>query len=109
MNEQTEKLIRELAEKLGTTVEHLWDVLTRQALISGVTDVVLWVGFATGLVISYRLLKRHSQEWSDELGVGLAWAVWVVFLSAFVINVSINAETIMAAFFNPEYWGSNKY
>ena len=29
MNDKTEQLVRELAEKLGTTVEHLWGVLVQ--------------------------------------------------------------------------------
>ena len=40
MNDQTLELIRDLAEKLGTTTEHLWGVLVTQAYISGVGDVI---------------------------------------------------------------------
>lgn len=47
MNEETSKLIRELADKLGTTAEHLWSVLVKQAPISSATDcvglIVLWI------------------------------------------------------------------
>ncbi len=43
MDEQIEKLLRELAEKLGTTAEHLWGVLMRQAPISGVIGILVFV------------------------------------------------------------------
>jgi len=49
MNEDTIKLIRDLAEKFGTTSEHLWAVMVRQALISSIGEVVslaLWFGLS---------------------------------------------------------------
>ena len=41
MNEATAKLIEELAAKLGTTAEHLWGVLVRQAPISATVSAAL--------------------------------------------------------------------
>ena len=43
MDEKFQKLIEALAAKLGTTAEHLWGVLVRQAPISGAVDLVLCV------------------------------------------------------------------
>lgn len=48
MNEATQKMIEELATKLGVTAEHLWGVLCRQAPTSAVVGlagdaVLLWL------------------------------------------------------------------
>lgn len=40
MDERTEKLLRELADKFGTTVDHLWSVLVHQAPINATVDCV---------------------------------------------------------------------
>lgn len=60
MNEQTEKLIHSLADKLGVSIEHLWEVLIKQARIEAWTDLygvgvflvlgivwTLWLGIMT--------------------------------------------------------------
>ena len=52
MNDQTLELIRDLAEKLGTTTEHLWGVLMTQAFISGIGDVIFW-RFSDSALSSY--------------------------------------------------------
>lgn len=50
MNEQTEKLLREIAAKIGTTGEHLWGVLIQQAYIrawecvAGIIQPTNWCG-----------------------------------------------------------------
>lgn len=40
MNEQTVKLVEQLAQKLGTTTEYLWNVLIKQAPISAAIDMI---------------------------------------------------------------------
>ena len=50
MNDQTVQLLRELAEKFGTTTEHLWGVLIKQAYISGVGDLITSIAFALAAI-----------------------------------------------------------
>jgi hypothetical protein len=114
MNEQTEKLIRELADKLGTTAEHLWSVLIRQAAISGITNIIailLWAWFAFW---SFRLVRRKTTEikseggyfsaqWSDE-GAALAWGIWGIGTFVIVAITGANLESIAGSLLNPEYW-----
>lgn len=109
MNETTDKLIRDLAEKLGTTAEHLWEVLVKQAWISGVTDLVITTIVGVLLVIATREFsgwrKGANRDNCDDdiaaqlgsIGVAIAWCVFVV-VAANVASASVSA------LLNPEYW-----
>ncbi len=108
MNEQTEKMIRELAEKLGTTTEHLWGVLLAQAPVAGVWSAMAAMGYVIGAVlvtiIAYKVV-RHL--WEVEREEVLAWFTGVVCLIWFVIcciGFSSYIYDAVTAFYNPEYW-----
>lgn len=116
MDEKFQQLIEALAAKLGTTAEHLWGVLVRQAPISGAVDLVLCVVIAAVTVWWVALVKRKTTcppeteanrypnaEWRDE-GAFLAWLVTVIFGVLALICVICSAQGIVAAFANPEYW-----
>lgn len=116
MDEKFLQLIESLAAKLGTTAEHLWGVLVRQAPISGAVDLVLCILIAAAAAWWIRLVmskttcpaetdtnRYPNAEWSYE-GALLAWFVAViagVIAMAFIIG---SAQGIVAAFANPEYW-----
>lgn len=116
MDEKYQALIEALANKLGTTAEHLWGVLVRQAPISGVVDLVLCIVIATVTVWFVSLVKhkttapaatdeyRHPRaEWQEEAAF-LAWAVALIAGVFALVCVICSAEGIAAAFANPEYW-----
>ncbi len=116
MDEKFQQLIEALAAKLGTTAEHLWGVLVRQAPISGAVDLVLCVVIAAVTVWWVALVKRKTTcppetetnrypkaEWRDEVAF-LAWLVTVIFGVLALISVIGSAQGIVAAFANPEYW-----
>lgn len=116
MDDKTTALIEKLAEKLGTTAEHLWGVLLHQAPISGAVDlatVVVVVLAAIGLVrfVKGKTTKpaetkdeRYTHaEWEEE-GAGLAWLGTAIYLIITGLVVIGSAQGIVAAFFNPEYW-----
>lgn len=115
MNEQTEQLIRELADKLGTTAEHLWGVLIQQALITGIVDTVAMLVFGVIIVRLFIFVKAKTTEraetatsyaradWEDEQAVG-AWLGWGVLAFTFSLVLAGSASMTMAAFLNPEYW-----
>lgn len=116
MNETTDKLIRDLAEKLGTTADHLWGVLCRQAPISGITNLVVIAGLIAFIVWGFKLVKRKTTEpapteankypsadWEDE-GKTIAWLVWGLATIGIIIWIAASLEIIVAALLNPEYW-----
>ena len=120
MDENYRKLIEVLAAKLGTTAEHLWGVLVRQAPISGGVDLVLCVVIAVVTAWWVQLVMRKTTcppetetnrypraEWKDEFAF-LAW--FTVFAAGVLALVCVigSAQGIVAAFANPEYWALMK-
>lgn len=101
MNEETSKLIRELADKLGTTAEHLWSVLVKQAPISSATDcvglVVLWIIMGISFVELKKLVTKDD-DWRP------VYIIWVVCALGVTVLSCITVQSVLAGFFNPEYW-----
>ena len=60
MNENTARLLDNLATKLGTTSEYLWSVLLKQAPISGWIAVVEIVIFVVGIVAIAIIFNIHT-------------------------------------------------
>ena len=115
MEEQTVKLVEQLAQKLGTTTDYLWSVLLKQAPISALVDLIYFVLVCIG---GYFLLKTHK-NFSKEVGghsskyycndalapimivVVCIWAI--LFIIAF-----FSIGDVINGFVNPEYWALNK-
>jgi hypothetical protein len=108
MNENTEKLIRELAEKLGTTTEHIWSVLVAQAPISSSINLAILIGFAVAVYASYKQVARKAisgGEWDDNCGSMIfPWIAWVAFAFLAIFVACCSIEDIAAGLLNPEYW-----
>lgn len=116
MDEKFQQLIEVLAAKLGTTAEHLWGVLVRQAPISGAVDLVLCIVIAVVTAWWVALVKRKTTcppetescryptaEWREE-GAFLAWLTAVIAGVLAMVFIIGSAQGIVAAFANPEYW-----
>ncbi len=108
MNEQTTQLLQSLADKLGTTAEHLWAVLVRQAPINGVVTLVQFA--LLGAYLYWLLgLRDRSAQWFDDappkfVGYCVAWAIAaIVSIAAF-----FSLPELAASFFNPEYWALDR-
>lgn len=106
MNEQTNQLLRELAEKLGTTSEYLWQVLVKQAHIYAWTMIICGgIPFLIGVVVALWVVKKVK----GNKGKTEEWHFWV-FAAALTISaislvgMLINSQMIIAGLFNPEYW-----
>lgn len=62
MNEQTYKILQQLAEKFGTTTEYLWGILIKQAYVTAGINILF---FSLVLIFGFVLLilhKRFSKE-----------------------------------------------
>ena len=116
MNEQTTKLIEQLAQKLGTTAEYLWSVLLRQAPIDATiqlvqTIIVLLFGFVWWRIhkhFSKNVKSEHGYmesgyERHEEIAVVPMMIAGVVFAVALLICFA-NFDNIINGYFNPEYW-----
>lgn len=116
MNEQTTKLVEQLAIKLGTTADYLWSVLLKQAPISALTDLIYFILFSIGGIILFKVHKSFSKPGEDtwenkydeneELGFAMCLIafVWtILFIVAF-----FSLGNVINGFFNPEYWALNQ-
>jgi len=69
MNEQMEsyyvKVIEQLAQKLGTTTEYLWQVLVNQAYIDGIIGIIYII---LTILAGYGLYRLHKYFSSSDNG-----------------------------------------
>jgi len=104
MNETTDKLIRELADKLGTTTEHLWNVLIKQAAISGAGNLITAIVFLALTTIAFIVVRKKASRTDDSEIIYMFWVMF--FLGSFVmVGISIvSLSDAASAILNPEYW-----
>ena len=110
MDKQTLDLLQQLAAKLGTTAEHLWAVLVRQAFCSGCADLLVY-GLAGAFVwLTLRKTPKWIQTVKDaesdleEAAYVVALAISWLLVVIFIIAAACSLGDTVAAFVNPEYW-----
>lgn len=103
MNEDALKTLAAMAEKMGTTADHLWQVLLRQAPISGLIDLCVMLAWLAASVAMLRLAHKKQDSGDEGLVVAL-WAGAVCVLAISAVIISCGASSVIAAFLNPEYW-----
>ncbi len=109
MSDQLQKALAELAQKLGTTAEHLWGVLMRQARVEIITDCMAFVGAIILVLIVIRYwfwFRDNHDEISDSLEMFSVMGGVVVSLFTLIITVVsiVNLFDLPTLIFNPEYW-----
>lgn len=90
MNDATDKLLRDLAEKLGTTIDHLWAVMVRGAIVEGWIALIFAILSLGGIVAAGFLLRSAFQEEEEPVGLakgGIAAALLVALGVVFPINL----------------------
>ena len=109
MNQTVEALLRELAVSLGTTIDHLYAVLTRQGVISGVLHL-LW-GSLLWIPAPVLWKKRKSLNKDDYRVEDARLTLWVsfwIYSSVALILTILCLHNGLSAVLNPEYWALNK-
>lgn len=108
-------LLEKLAAKFGTTVEMLWDVLLKQAVISATMDLIFCVGIVLGLGWCFRFVQRKTtpvpdtdsrysySDWGGE-GKGVAWLVMAVMAVIGAILIIAGVQNAVTGYMNPQYW-----
>lgn len=107
-------MLKVLADKLGTTTEHLWSVLLNQAFFSGVFSTaflamilipsVWWIRYASREI---RKEREHESYYSVTSAETLRFQRILLILACGTIS-TITVYDIMTAFLNPEYWALNR-
>lgn len=77
MNEKTLDLLRDLAAKLGLTVEHLWPHAVRYAVIDGLSCWLFGFPLVIACMVAWGKWKP-SREPGDDLGFVISRVVLVV-------------------------------
>ena len=109
MDDKTAEIINKLAEKLGTTAEHLWSVLIRQAPWSSAIDLLVLMFYIGVAGILYYLAYRSFRKFKEDSEEGWILAGAIVALFAIIMSTVVCAcvnemSVILSGFFNPEYW-----
>ena len=115
MNEETTKLIEQLAQKLGTTAEYLWRVLIKQAPISAATDLLYLVLIIITGIVLFNIHKRLAKEdehgdsayFTFEEGAAVPMIIGVIIWGILFIVCFFSIGDIINGFLNPEYWALN--
>lgn len=102
-------LLEGLAASLGTTVEHLWGILLKQAPIGAVTDLIQY-GLIAGAIVFWAKTTRtiaskvEKRDMDDEhyIWIGVGWLA-IIF---FVLVAFFSFPMTVAKIVNPEYWAT---
>ena len=110
MKEQIVTLIEQLAQKLGTTTEYLWNVLIAQANVQIYIFITVFVSTIIGIIVAVYLLKYTQKYWDKEdapmtawLALGFGTVVGFIALIGIVFTIA-NISDVITAIRNPEYW-----
>jgi hypothetical protein len=119
MNDNTAKLLEQLAAKFGTTTEYLWGALLRQAPIDSTINliqialVMLFGGFL--YKTHKRLMKKESNgDYAEtyyekyEMGATLPMVIGVIIFAVFFIASFFCIPDVINGYLNPEYWALDK-
>ena len=115
MNEQTQKLIEQLANKFGTTSEYLWSVLVKQAPITATIELIqtillLFVGWILYKVHIKLLSQPPKQDyWKSyyekyDAGAIAPMALITLGWGVLMMVCFCAFSTILSGLFNPEFW-----
>lgn len=101
-----EKLIVELANKFEVTTEQLWNVLIKQAYITGIINFLLIIALVCLTQWAFKFIKHKTIEekiWEDE-GYFCAWLFWGILLFITIICISCELPITIGALINPKFW-----
>lgn len=113
-DEALAKILSSLADKFGTTVDHLYAIMIRQAYIDGV-ECLLGITLVTILTSTMWVVmhKRHKAFDYDEYRSSyidmlednvLLIVMTVVVTIAFLVTICVAGSQAIDCFYNPEYY-----
>lgn len=109
----SDKIIQQLADKFGTTVEHLWAVMVRQARVEAVLDIFWILALIATLVLTawfvryaWRKTKEedYSNRWDEEAVVVISVVCGIISALITVPIIALLSYGLVSKLFNPEYW-----
>jgi hypothetical protein len=104
MNKETRELLEQLAAKLGTTVDHLWQVLIAQARVEAISECiifgVIFLLLIPAWIVSFKCYKKNKDDFDSGVIFMPVGAVTLFFL----IVLCMSFTGIITGFYNPEYF-----
>lgn len=110
------KILNELADKFGTTVDHLYAIMIKQAYIDGIESILGAIICIVAILVALRLFKNHFESakkerpnyienWNDyfEEYVGITIVSCIVGL-VLIILIPFACVNAINALANPEYY-----
>lgn len=111
MEDKILNLLGGLAQKLGTTIEHLWMVLVNQAHVqvwkNAVTIVILIIINSFITKYAFRLFKGKRLSDDDAYQIFVMIFATVLLVSSSIFGMLLFLEAF-DALFNPQYWALNR-
>ncbi len=112
MKIETEKLLTDLASKLGTSVEHVYEVLTKQAKTKILTHVLSlslnFIGLTIIFIIAMNCHYVAPKPPMDITYETICWAVsWILTIVMFFVafgGISDSISSIYGLITNPKYY-----
>lgn len=110
-DEALANILTKLADKLGTTVGHLYAIMIKQAFIDGIESIFIFTVCTIIFISLY--IKFSNQITKEEAKNEDTWEIdrseiWIVFKILIIIAwVAISFFSLLTAidcFFNPEYY-----
>ena len=103
--QNVEKTLQILAERFGTTVEHLWSVAVRQTYVDAATGVLLILAVSVTSYFALRWCKKAFEEDGSYMGdkrmfASLIACIVLIILAGVVLSNIGNLLQI----FNPEFY-----
>lgn len=94
MNQEVVKLLEQLAEKAGTTVERLWPLAVRALVVDAISDVVWGLLLLALSGVMYRTTMKFAKRAEDYDSMSterLNWTVYSIIGVVFAVIVFISA------------------
>jgi hypothetical protein len=115
MSEGLNKEVALLASELGTSVEHLWRVLVKQAYIDGISSLVttlVCILLGVGVIYGFLYLRRKfkdaaHQEWTQPFGLLMEPTGFMILGIVVIVIIAIASDNlywVVSNFFNPEFY-----
>jgi hypothetical protein len=110
MDDKLMKYIDTMSVKLGVAAQHLYEVLTRQSIVEGITYLILYpVLFAIsliGLIYSLKFYRKFDNErrFDEEYMAIAAACIFGILTAIMFIALIIEVPEAIGQLVNPEYY-----
>lgn len=104
IDDKAVELLEQLAIKMGTTADQIWEILIQQASVAGIFDILMSLFFVSiSMILGYISLwfSREIKDDADAVFPMLGFATVTLLVCVVSLAFAYGAAT---AFLNPDYW-----